>query len=111
MIAPLGPCGQIYVSCAELDPTCCGLQPLVTQVDLTSIVQTTADYRLNNFIGGYEIEKFAAPSEIDVRYFDAPYYIIPDDEVGLEAFAVIRDAMASKKMVGMKPAAKQRAKA
>jgi Ku70/Ku80-like protein len=111
MIAPLGPCGQIYVSCAELDPTCCGLQPLVTQVDLTSIVQTTADYRLNNFIGGYEIEKFAPPSEIDVRYFDAPYYIIPDDEVGLEAFAVIRDAMASKKMVGMKPAAKQRAKA
>jgi DNA end-binding protein Ku len=48
-----------------------------------------------------EIEKFVPLSEIDVRYFDSPYYIIPDDQVGLDAFAVIRDAMASKKMVGV----------
>jgi DNA end-binding protein Ku len=48
-----------------------------------------------------EIEKFVPLSEIDVRFFDSPYYLIPDDQVGLEAFAVIRDAMASKKMVGV----------
>jgi DNA end-binding protein Ku len=48
-----------------------------------------------------EIEKFVPLSEIDVRYFDSPYYLIPDDQVGLDAFAVIRDAMASKKMVGV----------
>ncbi len=48
-----------------------------------------------------EIEKFVPLSEIDVRYFDSPYYLIPDDQVGLEAFAVIRDAMASQKMVGV----------
>ena len=48
-----------------------------------------------------EIEKFIPLSEIDVRYFDSPYYLIPDDQVGLDAFSVIRDAMASKKMVGI----------
>jgi DNA end-binding protein Ku len=48
-----------------------------------------------------EIEKFVPLSEIDVRYFDSPYYLIPNDEVGLDAFAVIRDAMASKKMCGV----------
>jgi DNA end-binding protein Ku len=48
-----------------------------------------------------EIEKFVPLADIVVRYFDSPYYIIPNDEVGLDAFAVIRDAMASKKMVGI----------
>jgi DNA end-binding protein Ku len=48
-----------------------------------------------------EIEKFVPRDEIDARYFDSPYYLIPDDEVGLDAFAVIRDAMAAKKMVGL----------
>ncbi len=48
-----------------------------------------------------EIEKFVPLSVIDVRYYDSPYYIIPNDEVGLDAFAVIRDAMVSKKMVGI----------
>jgi len=48
-----------------------------------------------------EIEKFVPRDEIDARYFDSPYYLIPNDEVGLDAFAVIRDAMAAKKMVGL----------
>ncbi len=48
-----------------------------------------------------EIEKFVPLSEIDVRYYDSPYYIVPNDEVGLDAFAVIRDAMIAKKMVGI----------
>ena len=48
-----------------------------------------------------EIEKFVPLSEIDERYFDAPYYVAPNDEVGVEAFAVIREAMKNKKMVGV----------
>jgi DNA end-binding protein Ku len=40
-------------------------------------------------------------ADIDERYFDAPYYIVPNDEVGQDAFAVIRDAMRGKKMVGL----------
>jgi DNA end-binding protein Ku len=38
---------------------------------------------------------------IDDRFRDAPYYLAPEDKVGQEAFAVIRDAMKKKKMVGI----------
>jgi DNA end-binding protein Ku len=48
-----------------------------------------------------EIEKFVDRSEIDERYLDSPYYIVPEDKVGQEAFAVIRDAMKRKNMVGL----------
>src|SRR5262245_9821869 len=34
------------------------------------------------------------------RYRDTPYYLAPEDKVGQEAFALIRDAM-KKKMVGV----------
>jgi DNA end-binding protein Ku len=48
-----------------------------------------------------EIERFVPLAEVDHRYFDAPYYIAPQDRVSEEAFAVIREAMRDKKMVGV----------
>jgi DNA end-binding protein Ku len=48
-----------------------------------------------------EIEKFVSKASIDDRYRDTPYYLAPEDKVGMEAFAVIRDAMKKKKMVGI----------
>ena len=48
-----------------------------------------------------EIDSFVPRSQIDERYFDSPYYIIPNDQVGQEAFAVIRDAMRGKGMVAL----------
>src|SRR6186713_295886 len=48
-----------------------------------------------------DIESFVPKDSIDDRYRDAPYYIAPEDKVGQEAFAVIRDAMKKKKMVGI----------
>src|SRR5580704_14653405 len=48
-----------------------------------------------------EIDSFVPRAEIDDRYLDSPYYIAPTDKVGMEAFSVIRDAMAEKKMVGL----------
>jgi DNA end-binding protein Ku len=48
-----------------------------------------------------EIDSFVPRSQIDERYFDNPYYIIPNDQVGQEAFAVIRDAMRGKGMVAL----------
>src|SRR5262249_56545426 len=48
-----------------------------------------------------EIDKFVPRSEIDDRYLDSPYYMSPTDQVGQEAFSVIRDAMREKKMVGL----------
>ena len=48
-----------------------------------------------------DIEKFVPKKSIDDRFRDAPYYLAPEDKVGQEAFAVIRDAMKKKKMVGI----------
>jgi len=48
-----------------------------------------------------ELDRFVRPDEIDAPYFNAPYFIVPRDAVGQEAFAVIRDAMADKKLVGL----------
>jgi DNA end-binding protein Ku len=43
-----------------------------------------------------EIDQFVPFTQIDKRYYDQPYYIVPNDEVGVEAFAVIREAMVGK---------------
>jgi len=48
-----------------------------------------------------EIDKFVPHKGIDERYFDSTYYITPNDAVGQEAFAVIRDAMRGKEMVAL----------
>jgi non-homologous end joining protein Ku len=48
-----------------------------------------------------EIERFVLLAQVDPRYHDTPYYIAPRDQVGQEAFAVIREAMRGKEMVGM----------
>jgi DNA end-binding protein Ku len=48
-----------------------------------------------------DIDSFVPRAEIDERYLDSPYYIAPTDQVGLEAFAVIRDAIRDKKMVAL----------
>jgi len=48
-----------------------------------------------------EIDSFVARKEIDEIYLDEPYYLAPDDEVGAEAFSVIRDAMRATALVGL----------
>ncbi|MDB5578789.1 MAG: Ku protein [Bradyrhizobium sp.] len=48
-----------------------------------------------------DIDSFVPRSEIDRRYLDKPYYIAPDDKTGVEAFAVIRDAMKDKDRVAL----------
>ena len=48
-----------------------------------------------------DIDSFVPRAEIDDRYLDSPYYIAPTDQVGQEAFTVIREAMHEKKMVGL----------
>src|ERR1700710_1289470 len=40
-----------------------------------------------------DIDSFVPSDEIDKRYLDRPYYIVPDGKAGVDAFAVIRDAM------------------
>src|SRR5690349_4154633 len=48
-----------------------------------------------------DIDKFVPVHEIDRRYFDRPYYIVPNGKAGEEAFAVIRDAMKDKRRVAL----------
>jgi non-homologous end joining protein Ku len=48
-----------------------------------------------------EVDRFIPRAQLDPRYLDTPYYVVPRDEVGGEAFAVIRDAMRAKDVVGM----------
>lgn len=48
-----------------------------------------------------DIDVFVPRASIPWIYLDSPHYLVPDDEVGEEAFAVIRDAMAATRMVGI----------
>ena len=48
-----------------------------------------------------EIERCVDAAQIDARYHHTPYCIAPRDDVGVEAFAVIRDAMRARNVVGL----------
>ena len=48
-----------------------------------------------------EIERFLPAGQIDVRYFEKPYYIVPREQIGQESFAVIRDAMRREDVIGL----------
>lgn len=48
-----------------------------------------------------DVDSFVPRSQIDERYLDSPYYVVPNDKVGQEAFAVIREAMRVKDMVAL----------
>ena len=48
-----------------------------------------------------EIDSFVPRDEIDKRYLNQPYYIAPDGTAGMDAFAVIRDAMKDQDRVAL----------
>jgi len=48
-----------------------------------------------------DIEAFVPRSEVDAIYLDAPYYLVPDDRIAQEAFAVIREAIKKEDVVGL----------
>ena len=48
-----------------------------------------------------DIEQFVPKKEIDELYIGNPYYVVPDGEVGLQAFAVIREAIKKENMVAL----------
>jgi DNA end-binding protein Ku len=47
------------------------------------------------------VDQFVPRAEIDDLYIDRPYYIVPDGEVGQQAFGVIREAIKAKGMVAI----------
>jgi DNA end-binding protein Ku len=48
-----------------------------------------------------DIDTFVPADTIPWIWYDSPYYVTPNDKVGEEAFAVIREAMADKEVVGI----------
>jgi DNA end-binding protein Ku len=45
-----------------------------------------------------EVGEFVSIDDIDTRYLEKPYYLIPADGAAVEAYSVIRDAMKNKKV-------------
>src|ERR1700754_3580216 len=48
-----------------------------------------------------DIDSFVPREEIDQRFLNHPYYIVPDGKAGVDAFAVIRDAMKDQDRVAL----------
>jgi DNA end-binding protein Ku len=48
-----------------------------------------------------DIEKFVPRTSIDRLYWDTPYHLVPAGKTGVEAYAVIRAAMAKQNMVAI----------
>ena len=48
-----------------------------------------------------DIDSFVPKNEIDKRYLNHPYYLAPDGKAGVDAFAVIRDAMKDQDRVAL----------
>jgi len=47
------------------------------------------------------IDNFCARNEVDELYIRDPYFIVPEGEIGVQALAVIREALRNMKMVGL----------
>lgn len=48
-----------------------------------------------------ELTQFVDASEIDVIYFEKPYFVVPADDLAEEAFIVLREALRKSKKVGL----------
>jgi DNA end-binding protein Ku len=48
-----------------------------------------------------DIDRFVDESDIDRLYWNDPYFLVPDGKVAVEAFTVIREAMAKAKKVAL----------
>lgn len=48
-----------------------------------------------------DIEKFVPRDGIDRLYWDTPYHLVPAGKTGIEAFAVIREAMKQKRVIAI----------
>jgi len=48
-----------------------------------------------------DLVQFVDTNEIDVFYFEKPYYVVPQDELAEEAYVVLREALRAKKKVAI----------
>src|SRR5207244_897046 len=74
------------------------------QVDKDRYLEVTKDELENIALEStrtIEIDEFVPRKEIDDLYLLRPYYVVPDGEVGQQAFAVIREAIRNEGMVAL----------
>ncbi|MGX7953645.1 non-homologous end joining protein Ku [Tsuneonella sp. HG249] len=48
-----------------------------------------------------ELVQFVDANEIDIFYFEKPYYVVPQDDLAEEAYVVLREALKAKKKVAL----------
>ena len=48
-----------------------------------------------------DLQEFVGVEEIDPRYFEAPYYLLPEDEMQNEGYRVIQAALAKMRKLGL----------
>src|ERR1700710_1478684 len=48
-----------------------------------------------------ELTQFVDASEIDVLYYEKPYYVVPADDLAEEAFIVLREALRRSRKIGL----------
>ncbi|HVV64827.1 MAG TPA: Ku protein [Rhizomicrobium sp.] len=66
---------------------------VVTQRDLDAVkLETTSTI---------DIERFVDEKDIDRLFWDSPYYLVPNDKSGIEAYLVIRDALRKTNQVAL----------
>jgi DNA end-binding protein Ku len=48
-----------------------------------------------------EVSQFVDVDEVDPQFFEKPYFVVPENEVQAEAFAVVRKALLTTKKIGL----------
>lgn len=48
-----------------------------------------------------ELSLFVPASDIDIIYYEKPYFVVPADDLAVEAFTVLREALRRSSMVGL----------
>jgi DNA end-binding protein Ku len=48
-----------------------------------------------------DLQEFVSVEDIDPRYFEAPYYLVPEDEFQTDGYRVIQAALAAKRKLGI----------
>jgi DNA end-binding protein Ku len=102
-------------------------KPTGKRINYTKTVQGVGPVQASDIVKGYEIDKddyvvlepeelealrleskrtvdltqFASADDIDPRYFEQPYYLVPADEYAMEGYLVIREALRKTKKVGI----------
>ncbi len=102
-------------------------KPTGKRINYTKTVQGVGPVQNSDIVKGYEIDKddyvvlepeeleavrleskrtidltqFVSTEDIDPRYFEQPYYVVPSDEYAMEGYLVIREALRKTGKIGI----------